>query len=490
MPRLSPLQRLLLCLALLLVNAAPLFAFDPGPFHIGPFYDQFGLTLAPGERTEAAGPFFYDEHRDTAHTWAIPPLFSKTVDPALPLVEIDFIYPILTYDRYGDQYRWQLFQLLSFAGGPTQTEQVRRRFTLFPIYFQQRSSDTNENYTAFLPFYGHLKHRLFRDEAYVVMFPFYLKTRKGDVITRNYVYPIYHVRHGPRLYGWQVFPFVGHEHKQLTTITNRFEELESTPGHDRRFVLWPFYFNAYSGLGTTNIAHQYGIIPAYALLRSPQRNSTTVLWPFFSHIDDREKKYREWDLPWPLIEFARGQGKYTSRVFPFYSHAYNTNLQSDFILWPVYKFNRVHSDTLDRRRTRIMFFLYSDTREKNTETGAFRRRMETPVFSKRRELNGNTRFQVLNLLEPFVSGSHKIERDYSPLWSVWRAERNAQTGATSQSLLWNLYRRQTAPGTKEVSAFFGLYQSKSDTNRACRKILFIPVGGKKTERAGISSRMQ
>src|SRR4051794_29444712 len=132
----------------------PFHARCDEPVHAGFLYDNFELTLAPGRRTEAAGPFFYSEQKDTQHTWAIPPLFSRTQDPDTESEEYDFAYPVLTYDRYGQQYRWQFFQLFSFAGGPTQTENKRRRFTLFPVYFQQRSSDPNENYTAVFPFYG------------------------------------------------------------------------------------------------------------------------------------------------------------------------------------------------------------------------------------------------------------------------------------------------------------------------------------------------
>src|SRR6267154_724065 len=136
------------------------------PWHAGPLFDHFDLTLEPGERNEAAGPFFYSEQKDSQHLWAVPPLFSWTRDPGIDSEEIDFVYPILTYDRYGEQYRWQLFQLLSLTGGPTQTESHRDRFTLFPVFFHQRSSDTNEGYTAFFPFYGHLNHRLFRDDVW------------------------------------------------------------------------------------------------------------------------------------------------------------------------------------------------------------------------------------------------------------------------------------------------------------------------------------
>lgn len=444
--------------------------------HVGPLYDEIQLTLDSGQRMEAAGPFLYDEQKGSQRTWALAPLLSCARDPELGLLEFDLLYPIFTYDNYGGQYRWQLFQLLSFAGGATQTETNRDRFTIFPIFFRQRSSDPNENYTAYGPFYGHLKHRLMRDEIFYVMFPGYSKTRKADIVTRNYLYPFFHLRKGNGLEGWQLWPFTGHEHKDVTWRTNMFGDSEMVPGHDKRFVMWPFYFNQTTGSGSQNEAWQQGVIPAYALLRSPARDSTTVLWPFFSRIDDREKGYREWDAPWPLIVFARGPGKYTSRVFPFYSHAYNTNVQSDFWLWPVYKYNRIRSDPLDRKHIRICFFLYSDVVEKNTETAAYRRRTDFwPFYSRKRDLNGSTRLQVLGLLEPFMPGSHKIERDYSPVYALWRQEWNQKTGAASQSLLWNLYRREAGPDAKRVSFFFGLYQSQQDAQGKSTKLFFIPI---------------
>ncbi len=307
----------------------------------GPLFDEFDLTLASGHRTEAAGPLFYSEEKETQRTWAVPPLFSSTRDPATESKEFDFLYPVMTYDRYGDQYRWQLFQLLSFAGGPTQQETNRDRFTLFPLYFQQRSSDPSENYTAILPFYGHLKHRLFRDEIFFVMWPLYCETRKKDVVTDNYLVPIFSLRHGDGLHGWQFWPLVGNEHKDVTTLTNGFNDVKTIGGHDSFFALWPLFLNDKSEIGTTNATWQQASLPAYSLLRSPQRDSTTVIWPFFNHVVDRENKYREWDAPWPLVVFARGEGKHTSRVWPFYSRAHNATQESDFYLWPIYKYNRV-----------------------------------------------------------------------------------------------------------------------------------------------------
>ncbi len=466
---------LLIGLAVLLL---PLRAAADGP-DLGFLYDRFDLTLAPGERTEIAGPFYYKQQQDTERIWAVPPVLSYSRDPGPELLEFNVLYPVFSYIRYGRQYRIQLGQIIAWAGGPTQTEPERHRFTIFPVYFQQRSSDPNENYTAYGPFYGNLKHRLMRDEIHYVMFPLYSETRKGDVVTDNYVYPLFHLRHGNNLSGWQFWPLYGEEHKGVTYKTNLFGGAELIGGHDKKFALWPIFFNVHLGLGTEDPMWQQGLLPAYTFTRSPLRDQTTILWPFFTVIDEREKHYREWQMPWPFIDFARGPGKTINRVWPFYSRASSTNLQSDTYLWPVYKYTRLHSDPLDRRRTRILFFLYSDVNEKNTETGRSKRRHDLwPLFIHRTDFNGATRFQVLALLEPVLADNHNIEREYSPIWSLWRSEKNPHMGTSSQSLLWNLYRREVKPEQKKVSALFGLYQSRRDAEGKHLKLFFIPVAGK------------
>jgi hypothetical protein len=444
--------------------------------HAGPLFDEFNLTLAPGHRTEAAGPFFYSEEQETERTWAIPPLLSHSEDPSTESGSLQFLYPLVTYSRYGDQYRLQIGQLLSFAGGSTQQESTRRRITVFPLFFQQRSSVPDENYTAVLPFYGHLRRRLFRDEIYFIMFPLYIQSRKADVVTDNYLYPFFDVRHGNGLHGWQFWPLVGTEHKDVTTKTNGFGDVQLISGHDNFFVLWPLYFQQKGGIGSDNPEWTQGSIPAFSLYRSPKRDSTTVLWPFFSRIDDREKKYREWEAPWPFVVVARGEGKTTTRVFPLFGRSHNASLESDFYVWPLYKYNRVHAEAVDRRRTRILLFLYSDVTQKNPETGAEKHRVDFwPLFTYRRDLNRNTRLQVLAPLEAFLPNSTGVERNYSPLWSLWRSENNPKTGASMESLLWNLYRHETKPDSQNTSLFFGLYQSRSDAHGKQVRLCYIPL---------------
>lgn len=470
--------------------------------HAGFFFDRHELTLEPGERTEAAGPFFYETKTEFENIFALPPFFSHATIPATDSEEYDFLYPALTYDRFGKEYRWQLGQLFSFSGGQNQAEAGIHRVTLFPFYFQQRSAiDPTQNYTAVFPFYGEVRNRIFRSRMEFVMWPFYVKTvkrgrasplpedaftspryryldvRRGEVTTYNYFYPFYHLRYGDGLEGWQLWPFVGREHKDVTTKTNDWGDLETTPGYDLRFVMWPFYAKQEREIGGENHEQSLVAFPFYRSYRSPQRDSISYGTPIGLTItDDRARKYREVDAPWPFIVFARGEGKTANRVWPFFGQAHSDSIESNFYLWPLYKYNGIHASTLDRDRTRIALFLYQHVRDKNLETGKYRSRTDLwPLFVHRHNLDGTSRLQVLAPLETFLPMSKSIERNYSPLWTVWRDEKNPAKGERSQSLLWNLYRREISPTTRKGSLLFGLFQYESTAETKRWRLFYLPL---------------
>jgi len=446
---------------------------------MGPLFDHFALTLAPGERTEMFGPLFHCERQESRTEWAVCPFCSAGRDPDTDAADFDLLYPLLTWDRFGGESRFQLLQLFSRAGGRDQEDHQTRRLTLFPLYFQQRSEDPDRNYTALVPFGGRLQNRLFRDEIQFILFPLYSRSRKRDVVTDNYLYPVVHVRRGEGLHGWQVWPFYGAEHKDVTTRTNGFGEVHTIGGHDKHFVLWPLFFTQTTDRGTEDPKRFQALLPFYARLRSPQRDSSTWLWPLFTYTEDRGRGYREWDLPWPFIVVARGAGKTTTRVWPLFGRAAGTNQQSEFYLWPLYLHRRLQAAPLERERTRGLFFLYSDAAERDSASGQTRRRLALwPLFTHRRDWEGSTRWQVLALLEPLLPNNRSVERNYSPLWSLWRAERHPGTGAASQSLLWNLYRREVRPGAKKCSLFFGLFQYESDAQGRRARLFYLPLSGR------------
>jgi hypothetical protein len=430
------------------------------------------------------GPLFYEEETSNHVQIAMPPLWSRVHDTSVDSVEFDLLYPVLTYDRYDQEYRVHLGQMISFSGGRVSgVETNANLFTIFPFVMVQRSPVTHRNYTSIWPFFGHMENRLFRDEIDFVLWPAYVKTkrrpnyapptadtefkgavrpffegRRGDVTTYNYLAPIFHVRTGPALHGWQFWPLVGAEHKQVRSWTNQWDDVEVEGGHEKFFALWPVFFNNTLGIGTTNQERQTVVMPFFSSSRSPLRDSLTAPWPIgFTYTVDRARYYREWAAPWPVVVFARGEGKTTSRVWPFFGLSHNDSLESEFYFWPLYKYNAIHAAPLERERRRIAFFLYSDAVERNTESGQARRRVDAwPLFMFQRDWDGNERWQSFAFLESFLSTSKSIERNYSPLWSVVRAERNAKTGARSESLFWNLYRHDSVVTNRHSSLLFGL----------------------------------
>jgi len=479
------------------------------PAAAGPLRAEFALTLEPGERTELLGPFWATERRwptdweptpeepeppvsRIARTFTLAPLFNWNTEPVVDNVSWDFLYPVMTYDRYGAEYRLQVLQLLRFSGGATQEAARARGFTLVPFFWFQRSAeDPSLDYSAVWPFYGSMQKRLFRDEVRFVMWPAYVQTRRRDVVTDNYLAPFVHTRRGDGLRGWQVWPFYGTEHKDVTARTNGFGDVELVPGHDRRFALWPFYSAADLGIGSTNPVTQRTLLPLYSLQYSPQKDRRMYGWPLGPvWVDDRELGYAQTSFLFPVFAFARGPGKQAARVWPLYGTTRYPESQSVFAAWPLYYHKDTRREPLERHTTRIAFFLYTDIETRNLKTGEASRRSDLwPLFLARREADGRERFQMLAVLEPLLPGNQTIQRLYSPLWALWRAEMNPGTGVSSRSFLWNLYRYEKRPESRKCSLLFGLIQYQSTPAGKRWRLFYLPFGrGPEARAAGAGGR--
>jgi hypothetical protein len=451
----------------------------------GPWLEDAPLVGREGRRLEAIGPLFYlEEQLGGVQEAAFVPWISYSTQPDVDAEEIDLFYPIFTYNRFGKESRWHILQLLSLSTGADQEDRVDRVITVFPFYFRRDSVEPGRRYEAFFPFYGQLKNRLFRDEIRFILFPFYVETRRKGVETDNYLTPVVHFRRGPGLSGWQVWPLAGHEVKALTCVTNIAGEIDYVGGHDKTFALWPLFFRENTGLGTANPRTYRAWLPFYTWDRSPERDATTWLYPLITHVNDRQQGYEEWAVPWPLVVFARGPGKTADRVWPFYSQVRKGPLSSRFVMWPVYLNKRAELETYYREHTRILFMGWQEILELNQETGQSRRRVDQwPLFTWRRDFEGRERLQILAPLEALLPGSRAVERNWSPLWSIYRQERNPGRGRSSQSLLWNLYRQDRTPETRKVSLLFGLFQYQSSEAGRRYRVLYVPWGKAKAKAA-------
>ena len=226
---------------------------------------------------------------------------------------------------------------------------------------------------------------------------------------------------------------------------------------------------------------------------STRTTSRTWLWPFFSHVENTERGYEEWNFPWPLLRRTQGTYREGVRVLPFFADERTGDYRRRWYLWPLYRIEETRTDLLERRRDRLVYFLYSDLREKVLEEAHGRRRVALwPLFTYERR-GGVSHFMTLSLLEPFFPENEGIERNWAPLWRLYQRKWDAH-GNRISSLLWNLYwkerrgsdfameifplvsyRREEREGT-DLSVLKGLARFRSGPEGRKIHLLYLPWG--------------
>ena len=430
--------------------------------HVGPIYDAHQRPFDSGTETEMFGPFLFWVHTARIAEGGLRPLFYWAEDRFIDHREWLFVYPLMTFTRYGMEGRWQLIQLFSWSVGrpPSNLEGDARRFTIFPFLFIKRSTLPEENYTALLPIHGTIKDRLGLREIRFTLFPIYLYTRKrNDVETVYVLWPFFSVPVGQGAHGFSFWPLYGHRRQE-----NQFQ---------RDFLLWPIWLRADLDLNTENPRHLRLFLPFYAALRSKDLDFTSAPWPFSTHIEDKKNQYHEHGTPWPFVAFGHGPDRETSRIWPFYGRATAPGRKSAFTLWPLWQQKQMITKDSERTRTRCLLIVFSDLQEKIRGVATVRRRIDWwPLFTWARDDEGNEKFQALSILAPLLPGNHGVAVNYEPLWGFIRWQK-MQAGTRTFSLFWNTVRQETGPAQKKLSLLLGLFQYQRTEERKQVRVFYF-----------------
>jgi hypothetical protein len=238
------------------------------------------------------------------------------------------------------------------------------------------------------------------------------------------LWPFFSKTTGVEESGYKFWPLYGESHKRGV--------------YSKKFFLWPIFFTESTGLDGDNPTELRAVWPFYVSNDSPESSSRTVLWPFFSRTENYVKGYQVWNAPWPFVRVTTGEKYHGFKILPFYADETMDVQRHRWYLWPLYKIEEMDTELIERRRDRVLFFLYSDLKERKLETGESMHRVDFwPVFTYKRT-NGVSHLHILSLMEPFFPSNQPIERLWSPLWRVYQQKWD-QHGNHVVSLLWNLY---------------------------------------------------
>jgi len=398
----------------------------------------------------ALGPFLSYERKGEEREYSLRPLYFHAADQEDGIGYSEYLYPVATRQVEPGLSFSQGLHLFSSDFGTRETGS-ENEFMLFPFVFYGRSEEQGR-YFALFPLGGKIYQMFGRDEIRFALFPIYGQTRKRDTRVTNILWPVFARIRGEGESGLKVWPLFGASEKEGV--------------YRKRFYLWPVFFSYDLRLDTQNPVHKRSVFPLFVGEESPEFSSRTYLWPFFSHREDRRKDYEEWDFPWPIFRVGQGRHKEGVRFLPFYANERTGAQYKRWYLWPLYKIEETRTELLERRRDRVLFFLYSDLQETVFEEGVPRKRRVAlwPLFTYQ-QIKGVSQFYTLSLLEPFFPENEGIERNWSPLWRLYQRKWDKHGNEVS-SLLWNLYWKERR-GTDLAMELFPLFRYQQEVGEGC-----------------------
>ena len=442
-----------------------------------PLVDYRSAPEADYHSLHILGPLVKSEKKGAESEFALRPLFYRAADQqGVSLSE--FLYPVASLKKAPDHVSFQLLHLVNYDFGSSE-QGSNNEFLAFPLVFYGQTEDQGD-YFAVFPFGGKILGRFWRDEIRFTLFPLYSQTRKGTTTTTNILWPFLSRVLGENETGMAFWPLFGHSRK--------------TDVYSKQFYLWPIFFHYDLNLDAESPTRLRAIFPFYVSEESAERSSTAVFWPFFTHHVNHSKGDEEWNFPMPLFRITRGESRHGNRFLPIYADETIGSNRKRWFGWPIYKIEETHTEIFDRRRDRVLFFLYSNLEEKlKKEVEPYKKRVALwPLFSYQK-IKNVSHFHLLAPMEPFFPDNQALERNWSPLWRFYQRKWDA-SGNSASTLFWNLYWKEVrgndlamevfplfayskeAGKGNDLSLLKGLFRYRSDGRETRVNLLYLPWG--------------
>lgn len=469
---------------LLLFTVLPLFSsLAMDTINLGPLFYMEKDEETGEKRIDALGPLISYKKEAETTGYGFRPIFYNYKDARKDRTAFDFIYPLSTYRTFEGDTKFQaLIYLFYYKSDLKENGYREREYTLFPLIFARHAEEADRSFFAVFPVYGNMKSKYGKDRIQFFLFPLFLQTENYGTTNTNFIWPFIGYYSGNGAKGGRLWPIYGQK-----TIGDSVKD---------EFALWPIYMKRYREFYGAEI-NSLAILPFYYGLDMPGRKQRTYGWPFFTYIDNTNRNFKRYDMPWPLVTITRGD-VHTNRVFPLFSVKKEEDFETGYALWPLYSWRNHELDDYEIKKKAIAYFLYKDVQNiPKVEGGRDSRAINLwPLFTYRRTPDGRAYFNFISPLETFLQDNAPRERNWRPLWTIFRWDKDEEGNHVS-SFLWNTFRTEsTKKGVKVdlrpiipvmsyentdekdkfhiLGGLFG-YSKDKESNKKVLKFLFIPV---------------
>ena len=379
---------------------------------------------------------------------AVRPFFTDEVDARTGREVIDILWPVAEIRHWKNETDWRFLTAFYFGPKPTDPPDAYHLWVL-PVLALGRNN-AGEDYGAVFPIGGRIDNWFGRDKVEFVLFPLYWHSELNDLRTDHWLWPFISRTTGDDLYRFRVFPFYGRSEKK--------GEGES------KYILWPFWTS--TRLDRPGMRGSgFMLFPLYGHAKTEVEETWMFVPPFFRHTVGKKGTHNIY--LWPFIQTATSKKEDKVYVWPLYGRRTRPDENRQFWLWPfIWKRHEIVPPA-DINRFRVFPFFYSEYERpiKHPDKVVDRYVSVWPLMSYKRTRDDGKRVRVVDLW-PFRDTA-PIERNLSPLWTLYRYERTPR--GRENELLWGVARWGSLTNGTASGSLFPIaswsHDRKYDTHR-------------------------
>lgn len=379
---------------------------------------------APADSVQWLGPLIFRQQAK-GEVQGVRPLYLQASVEDTETATL--LYPFFVWKRQADYREFSFFKLINLRREEGRgTDPAEKGFDVWPFYFSKETGDPATTYHALFPIAGTVKYRFGKDALTWYAFPLYLHSEKAGMEITTAPWPFLRFINGAGHHGFEFWPLFGHRGR--------------ANDYDRRFYLWPLFYKSARHLSEPEPTVSIGALPFYTRDTGPGYINENYAWPFFGYTH-RTKPYRydEQRYFWPFLVQGNGDQRRVNRWAPFYTHSVIKGYDKTWVAWPFYRHAEWEDETVAQEKNQFLYFLYWSQAQRSLTNPAAAPARKThlwPLVSSWDNGAGRRQVQVLSPFEVFFPTNDVIRQLYTPLFALYRYDR--QDAATARhSLLWN-----------------------------------------------------
>lgn len=381
------------------LNLAPLIKYE----EYSPVKDSDAYYL------RICGPLLYSRRTSAPEktVWAVCPLFS-TYEDEKSGSQLDILWPFCEFKDCWYESRGRALFYSYFKDKIAE----HGSYAVFPFFTYDSGTDDGKTMT-FFPVYGEFRKFMLYDKIYFVMFPLYVKTERGYVTEKSFLWPFISISEGDVREKYRIMPLYG---------INIDED-----GSHAGFVMWPFYTFSEQKDG----AGGWMLWPFLGRFSDKNIVSWSTMWPWFEYSErSTDSSLVRLDMLWPFFQY-RSDFPYAgeSRLYfwPFYGRNERGTQKKNFYMWPFFRTRATYAKdgSISEDIVKCWPLL-------SYESNADRIRFSFPDFW---------------ILDTFSA----VERNWKPFWTFFELEQSSRAGR--MEALWGMIScRSGSDGRNEFSA--------------------------------------